>query len=137
MALAGCNTEETRSSPQPIPPPPTALVSQVPSIITMATIGEVKRIPIYQSAQARSVQLLSISSVRQLSAESTTTYCPEPEINGLEFIYTQDSAGVCSYEYTVMDSTADSTTTAKLISAASSGAPKLADIISSVAMGGR
>ena len=135
LALAGCNGEDDKSSPQATPPPPTAAVSQAPSIIANAIIGEVKHIPIYQSVQARSGQLLSISSVRQLSSESTAELCPEPKINGLELIYTQDTAGVCSYEYSVTDSTTDSTTTARLLSSASSGTAKLADIVSSTVMG--
>ncbi|MGR6859368.1 Ig-like domain-containing protein [Aliivibrio salmonicida] len=133
LALAGCNAEDDKSSPQATPPPPTASVSQAPSIIANVIIGEVKHIPIYQSVQARSGQLLSISSVRQLNNELTD--CPEPKINGLELIYTQDTAGVCDYEYTVTDSTTDSTTTARLISSASSGTAKLADIASSTIMG--
>ena len=135
LALAGCNAEDDKSSPQPAPPPPTASVSQAPSIITSAAIEEVKHIPIYQSVQARSGQLLSISSVRQLSTESTAELCPEPKINGLELIYAQDTAGVCSYEYSVTDNTTGSTTTARLISSASSGTQKLADIVSSTVMG--
>ncbi|KJG09542.1 hypothetical protein UB40_12565 [Photobacterium kishitanii] len=129
FALTGCNgSGDDNSPPKVVSPllPPLEAVSQVEPLIIQAITGTQKRIPIYQSVLPKAGQMLSIASVRSLSEMSTGSSCPDPQINGLELIYTQESQGVCNYEYTVTDGT--TSTTGTLISFASLTGNKLPDI---------
>ena len=112
--ITGCGEENGTQLPPP-PPIPAPVLSQ--SMIVNSTVGSQQHIPIYQSVSPLKGQLLSISSVRPIHQPSSAISCPQPQINGLELIYTQSEPGVCMFEYTVTDGTTK--TVNELISSAS------------------
>ncbi|EPI2027177.1 Ig-like domain-containing protein, partial [Vibrio vulnificus] len=135
IPLVGCGGDENASG-NPAPPPPAnaTTMSSISDFITTAEVGEAKRIPVYQHILPQDGQLLSIESVRTLSSASRSEHCATPEINGLELVYTPDTQGVCSYEYTVTDG--DNTTTGRVISSVSKVSnSKLPDIDKNATVG--